>query len=128
MNKTFTSTMSFLLLTSFAGNAEEKYNHFPSLNAETTSDALCNLTVYNERLKELVNRKSLTPEDMVKVHELTYTLENAVIKLKENIATIAVDLEKVHKGSEHLDQEKIKKSGEKYLAATSLIIEKTACP
>jgi len=128
MNKKLTATASFLLLTAWSVNAEEKYSHFPSLEAPTTSVALCNLAAYNEKLQEIVNKETLTPEDMVKVHEITYTLENAVIKLKEELDTIAVDLEKVHKGSEHLDQKKIKNSGKKYLSATNLILEATACP
>jgi hypothetical protein len=40
---------------------------------------------------------------MVKIHELTYTLENALGKLSEDLAKAAVDLEEVHLASEKLD-------------------------
>jgi hypothetical protein len=41
--------------------------------------------------------------------------------LKKDLDTIAIDLEKVHKASEHLDKKTIKGSGDKYLAASQLI-------
>lgn len=37
----------------------------------------------------------LSTEDMVKVHELTYTLENAVNFLRETLKQVFVDLEEV---------------------------------
>ena len=126
--KTHLLTIAGLIFfTTSVAHADEKYSHFPSLQAPTTSAALCNLAAYNQKLQAIVNKKELSPEDMVKVHELTYTLENAVIKLQKNLETIAVDLEKVHKASEHLDQKVIKGSGDKYLAATQLILAKSMC-
>lgn len=127
MKKLLIMTTSAFCLNIGTVQAEEKYNHFPALDAPTTSAALCNLAAYNERLKAIVNKKSLTPEDMVKVHELTYTLENAVIKLQNELETIAVDLEKVHKASEHLDSKTIETSGQKYLTATQLILATNSC-
>lgn len=127
MKKFLVATASFICLASLVAKADEKYSHFPSLKAPTTSAALFNLTAYNQKLQAIVNKKELSPEDMVKVHELTYTLENAVIKLQKDLNTIAVDLEKVHKASEHLDQKVIKGSGDKYLVATQSILASSKC-
>ncbi len=127
MKAILVATIGSLLFTGFMAQADEKYSHFPSLEAPTTSAALCNLATFNEKLQAIATKKELSPEDMVKVHELTYTLENAIVRLKKDLDTIAVDLEKVHKASEHLNQNIIKNSGDKYLAATQLILAKNSC-
>lgn len=126
MKKQLAAAVASLLLVATV-NADENYSHFPSLDAPDTQTALCNLTKFNEKLASIANKKELTPEDMVKVHELTYTLENAVMRLQKDLDTIAVDLEKVHKASERLDHETIKKSGDKYLKATGSILAPKAC-
>jgi hypothetical protein len=64
---------------------------------------------------------------MVKVHELPYTLKNAVNFLKAMLENLSVNLEKVHRKSEKLDQEVIKSSGQKYLKITSLLLNKNNC-
>ncbi len=120
-------TGSAIFFNADIAKAEEKYTHFPSLDAPTTSIALCNLVAFNEKLQVIAEKKELTPEDMVKVHEITYTLENAIIKLQKDLDTISVDLEKVHKASEQLDQATIKYSGDKYLGATGLFLAKNNC-
>lgn len=127
MNKLMTVVIGCLMFGATSANADEKYNHFPSLEAPNTKVALCNLVKFNDKLSAIANKSKLTPEDMVKVHELTYTLENAVIRLQKDLNTIAVDLEKVHKASEHLDQKTIEKSGQKYLEATALLTNPVNC-
>jgi hypothetical protein len=64
---------------------------------------------------------------MVKVHELPCTLKNAVNFLKAMLENLSVNLEKVHRKSEKLDQEVIKSSGQKYLKITSLLLNKNNC-
>ncbi|NMP32795.1 hypothetical protein HII17_14660 [Thalassotalea sp. M1531] len=125
--KIITTVFTSLTLVVSTAQADEKYSHFPSLESPNTPVALCNLLKFKEKLQTIVSKKTLTPEDMVKVHELTYTLENAVIRLRTDLATIAVDLEKVHLASEHLDKETIKASGEKYLTATNLLLASPKC-
>ena len=107
--------------------ADEKYSHFPSLESADTASALCNLEVFNKKLQTLIKKDKLTPEDMVKVHELTYTLENAVIRLQKDLKTVAVDLENVHLASERLDKDTIKDSGKGYLDATNAILNRATC-
>ncbi len=127
MKKTITIAIASLLFTLPNAQADETYSHFPSLASEDTSEALCNLAKFNEKLQTIVKKETLTPEDMVKVHELTYTLENAVIRLQKDLDTIAIDLERAHLASEHLKWEKVKQSGEKYLSATSLLLAQRNC-
>ncbi|GLR70103.1 DUF6746 family protein [Agaribacter marinus] len=107
--------------------ADEKYNHFPSLAAPDLKTALCNLSQYNSKLSDITSKNELSTEDMLKVHELTYTLENALIQLTKDLETMAVELEKVHKASERLDQQTIKTSGEKYASAMQQVFAQTKC-
>jgi hypothetical protein len=69
----------------------------------TLKTALCNIVNYNKILTQLTQKEEMSVEDMVKIHELTYTLENALGKLSEDLAKAAVDLEEVHLASEKLD-------------------------
>lgn len=127
MKKIITTAITSLTFTVCNVQAEENYSHFPSLESPNTSVALCNLTKFNQKLQDIVNSEAITPEDMVKVHELTYTLENAVMRLQKDLETIAVDLEKVHKASERLDNDTIKNSGKEYLDATAYILNNHTC-
>ena len=126
MKKTLTIALSTLLLSTPA-HTDDKYSHFPSLEAPNTSVALCNLVKFNKKLQAIANKPKLSTEDMVKVHELTYTLENAVMRLQKDLDVIATDLEKVHKASEVLDSKTVKGSGNLYLGATRLITDGSNC-
>ncbi|QBY05216.1 hypothetical protein E2K93_12865 [Thalassotalea sp. HSM 43] len=127
MKTLITMATGAVLFASLNTMAEEKYQHFASLDAPNTEVALCNLQQFNAKLAALTSKQQLTAEDMVKVHELTYTLENAVIRLQKDLDNIAVELEKVHLASESLDQKTIQASGDKYLNATNLIIAPSSC-
>lgn len=127
MKNIITSTITTFALMISTAQADDKFSHFPSLDSPSTSVALCNLAEFNQKLQAIVNKKTITTEDMVKVHELTYTLENAVIRLQKDLKTISVDLEKVHKASEHLKADVITGSGTNYLTATNLLLSKAKC-
>lgn len=107
--------------------ADEKYSHFPALVSEDMQTALCNIKTYNQTMTALTSQANLTAQDMVKIHELTYTLENAVAYLKGSLEQVAVDLEEVHKASERLDQKTIQASGRKYLTTTSALLKPSQC-
>jgi len=107
--------------------ADEKYDHFPSLDAPDVATALCNLQNYNEKLSAITKQKELDAADMVKVHELTYTLENALARLKTTIEEAAVALEEVHLASESMDASVIDQSGKSYLTATTALLSKDSC-
>lgn len=127
MIKIVTVATACTVLTASIAHADEEYKHFPSIASPNTSVALCNLAKFNEKLKTIANKDTLTPEDMVKVHELTYTLESAVQRLQKDLETVAVDLEKVHKASERLDDKVVEGAGKKYLTATGLFTNQVAC-
>ncbi len=108
-------------------SAEERYDHFPSLEAADMKTAFCNIQSYNQTLASITAKETLTAEDMVKVHELTYTLENAIMRLQADLNQAAVDLEEVHLASERLEQNTIQTSGKRYLDATRQLLSGPKC-
>jgi len=110
-----------------AASAEERYDHFPSLEAADMKTAFCNIKSYNQTLASITAKETLSAEDMVKVHELTYTLENAIMRLQADLNQAAIDLEEVHQASERLEQSTIQTSGKRYLDATSQLLSGPKC-
>ena len=127
MKKFLTSSVAILLLTAPTLFAGEEYDHFPALEATNTTVAICNLNSFNASLQAILNKPQISVEDMVKVHELTYTLENAVQRLQQDLVVIAEDLEKAHKASEALQQESVRASGNAYLSALELLLKPKTC-
>lgn len=99
----------------------EQYRHYSGEPALTLDQALTNLRDYNRRLQLLLNNTELDASDMGEVHQLTYTLENALQRLEQEVETIQEQLEVVHKGSEALDTERVKRVGQKYLTEIAKI-------
>jgi DNA repair ATPase RecN len=102
-------------------------DHFPAVESEDLNAALCNLERYNRNLQSIVNQDPLLALDMVKVHELTYTLENALAQIQKDLVVIAEDLEKVHKASEALNPDVIKQFSNKYLVKTTELVQQSNC-
>ncbi|GKW49748.1 DUF6746 family protein [Halomonas sp. NCCP-2165] len=93
----------------------ERVDHFQGEAAETLEAAVANFTEYNRRLDALLAQESLSDEELGQVHELTYTLENALQTLSEEVDGMAMELEEVHLASERLDGEAVKAHGQSYL-------------
>lgn len=102
--------------------ADDKYEHFKGEPSKTLEQAVANFSEYNNRLEKVLAGE-LTPEAMNEVHQLTYTLENALGKLDSELADIAERLEKVHKASEHADPGTVKKQGMVYLDKSQTIVK-----
>ena len=102
--------------------ADDTYEHFNGEPAKTLEQAVANFSEYNTRLEKMLAGE-LTPQTMNEVHQLTYTLENALGKLDSELADIAERLEKVHKASEHADPDTVKKQGMVYLDKSRTIVK-----
>jgi len=113
-------------ITSTAVFASES-SHFEPVASPDLTSALCNLTTYNAELSAIKDKTELTTLDMVKVHELTYTLEQAVAQLKSQIDKAALALEEVHIASESLDQHIIKAESNKYLDPIMQMTQPATC-
>lgn len=98
--------------------SDDRPDHSEGLPSATLQEALSNLATYNRQLAELVALESLTPQQMHEVHMLTYTLENALERIDDEVDDMAEDLEAVHQASEHADPDTVKTKGAAYLEAS----------
>jgi small-conductance mechanosensitive channel len=107
--------------------AESKNQHFASLASPDIQTAKCNIQTYNEKLDALTQKSDITTLDMVKIHELTYTLEDALKRLSKDLATAAAELEKAHLASESMNKEVVSKAASEYSKLTRALIAPTSC-
>lgn len=120
---------SAVLLAIFAVSAvayddhRERVDHYEGLPAETLEDAVKNFSEYNRKLAAVLDKGELTAEDLDTIHQLTYTLENALEKINEEFSALADTLEEVHVASETTDYETVKTKGQKYLSVSRQLIE-----
>ncbi|WP_339802977.1 DUF6746 family protein [uncultured Marinobacter sp.] len=99
----------------------ERPDHYKGLPANTLDEAVANFSEYNDKLAEVLQGE-LTPEAMNEVHQLTYTLENALGKVSEEFELLAETLEEVHIASESNDPQTVKKQGEAYLEVSRKVV------
>ena len=117
-----TAVLGFGLLLSTGALATERVPHFKGEPAETLTQAVANLSAYNQKLNTLLEQ-DLTAENMIKVHQLSYTLENALEKIKEEVDTMADNLEAMHIASETMDTNTAKTKGKAYLEAAGTLVK-----
>jgi len=76
--------------------ADDRPSHYEGEPAATLEQAVANFSEYNARLETILGRGELDSGDLHEVHRLTYTLENALEKLREEMEDLAEVLEEVH--------------------------------
>lgn len=103
-----------------AGAQDQRISHYRGEPADSTVQALANLAAYNARLHALLAEDEV---DLHTVHELTYTLENALQRIQADLAEAAEVLEEVHLASEAADSEMVKARGRHYLEVTRPFVE-----
>lgn len=105
---------AFSLLVAAPALADDRVDHFEGKPAETLEQAVRHLSEYSKQLESLVEG-DLSNADMGEIHQITYTLENALAKLDTDLNELAETLEEVHIASETADKETVKQSGKAYL-------------
>ncbi|SNY55692.1 hypothetical protein SAMN06297280_2941 [Arsukibacterium tuosuense] len=122
--KTATTLVTTFLLATFALSSaadEQRPDHFKGQKAATLAEAVELFRSNNQKLQQLMQGE-LTPEAMVEIHQLTYTLENALEKIHLETTGLKEVLEEVHLGSENMDFTKVKQQAKRYLeTATTLV-------
>lgn len=102
--------------------ASERIDHFEGEPAETLVQAVENFSTYNMRLASILEQESLTAQDLGEVHKLTYTLENALEKVRQDLAGLADTLEALHVASETADYPGTRAHGEAYLKTARILV------
>lgn len=104
-------------------HASEEVRHYSAEPSESLAEALENLAAYNAKVAEVVARDDLSPSDMEEVHEYTYTMEQAVARIADEMAGIAVVLERVHLSSEGDNPHALRGAAQVYLEMTAPLTE-----
>ena len=106
--------VGFVLLASSSAAAQDRVDHFKGEPAPTLEQALINFVAYNAKLEALLAGK-LQTADMVEIHQITYTLENALERIRQDLAELADTLEEVHVASETMNYDVVREAGTIYL-------------
>lgn len=102
--------------------ASDRPDHFQGKPSATVEQAVVNLKEYNAKLAILVNKDKLSLQELGQVHQITYTLERALEKLREEHEQVGELLEKVHVASEASNVGVVKNSGREYLKRTQKLV------
>jgi septal ring factor EnvC (AmiA/AmiB activator) len=106
---------SLVLLTSQSAMADERPDHFEGRASDTLEQALANLAEANREVAEILAQEEIAMADMARIHQLTYTLENALERIDEDYDQLEEQLEALHLASEGADPERARELGETYL-------------
>lgn len=101
---------------------EERAEHFSGKPADTLAEAVTNADEANRELANLLDGE-LSDADLAKVHQLSYTMENALARIHEEVYQLEGTLEEVHLGSEAFDRERVRTNGETYLNAMDTLLD-----
>lgn len=110
-----------LVFTSLS-QADERPQHFKGLPSPDLATALVNFAEYNQKLEAKLAGK-LTDNDLAEIHQLTYTLENALGKISQELSELADTLEEVHVASETFDLERLTQNGATYLEVSKTLLQ-----
>lgn len=95
--------------------ADDRPEHYQGAESATLAEAFSYLEVYNDGLAKLLAKDDLTASDLNRIHQMTYTMENAVAKLRDELEAAAASLEELHLASERVDADAAREHGGAYL-------------
>ncbi len=102
---------------------DQRPDHFQGKPSETMEQAFQNLAQYNKEMEALL-KGELSNKDMLEIHKLSYTLENALERIRKEVVILAADLEHIHVASENMDKKTIKEKSPEYLRRSKLLLKK----
>lgn len=124
VNTWLASAAAAFLLFGTVAQADDRPAHFKGETVSSWSQAHEVLDKYNQELAGILAQDKLTPQDGAKVHELTYSLENALEYMEDTIEKLAEQLEEVHVASEKNELDIIKNKGTVYLENVKVLQSK----
>ncbi len=114
------SVMGFASVVNASGPGDVK--HHEGKPANTLTEAVANFSEYNAKLEAILGG-AVTDNDMHDIHILTYTLENALGKINDELAELAQVLEELHLATERMDREAVLEHGRNYLTTSREVIK-----
>jgi hypothetical protein len=103
--------------------ADNEVKHFQGVKPASLPEALAVFSDYNKQLEAILAKGELDAVDMHNIHELTYTLENALEKIDDELDVLSEILEDVHQATEHGDTQTAVSQGKAYLDMSRQLIE-----
>ncbi|MFN2362388.1 MAG: DUF6746 family protein [Marinobacter sp.] len=122
MRKQILALLTCAALTLPVSSFAEEVEHYEGKESATLKEAVANFSEYNKKLEEVLSG-DLDAEAMNEIHQLTYTLENALGKINEEFDGLAVTLEEIHLASERADKEDVASNGKSYLETSRTVVE-----
>jgi hypothetical protein len=116
MRSLITLPVLFALAFAHISYASERPDHYKGRESTTLEQARTHFAEANAELAKLLAQQELDLNDLAQVHELSYTMENALERISAEVAQMAIELEAVHVASEHADVQTVRMQGERYLA------------
>jgi hypothetical protein len=102
--------------------ASDRGEHYEAKTAATLEEAVANFAEYNEKLATILEQEELEGADLEAIHELTYTLENSLVRMREDMAGLADTLEALHLASEDHDEAVARQHGAAYLVTARRLV------
>lgn len=102
--------------------ASDRVEHYGAKSAATLEEAVANFTEYNDKLAAILELEGIEGTDLEAIHELTYTLENALERMREDMDGLAETLEALHLASEDHDEAVAREHGATYLATARTLV------
>lgn len=124
MRQTITlAALLLFILNSAVVFAEDRVDHFAGKASNNIAQAQSNLTAYNRKIAALLAENKFTTSDMAEIHHITYTLENALAHMADQLKQLQEDLEKIHLASERNDASTIRAVTPGYLLTSKQLFE-----
>jgi hypothetical protein len=101
---------------------DDRADHFEGEPSRTLAEAIENFREANARLEQLIAQENPDTQVVFEIHQLTYTLENALDKIEDEVEDLADVLEEVHLASERNDGPTVQERAREYLDTAHIII------
>ncbi len=117
--------MSPAFIKDAAASGDNRISHYKGEPSPTLEVAVKNLTEFNQKLEAILASDDMDIRKLAEIHQLTYTLENALERLDEELEAIAETLEEVHVGSETGKFDQVRSAGKEYLEHVRKLLPQT---
>lgn len=101
---------------------DDRVEHYAGKEVESKQAAVKILHTYNARLEERL-AGDLSPKTMTAIHEMSYTMENALAKLDGDLDGAAQSLERMHLASERLEKDAVQRHARAYLHVMPKVLD-----
>ncbi|RUO39830.1 hypothetical protein CWE15_08735 [Aliidiomarina taiwanensis] len=104
---------------------DDRMSHYKGEPSPSLEVAVKNLTEFNQQLEAILASDDLDIHKLSEIHQLTYTLENALERIEDELDRAEDLLEEVHVGSERAQYEQVREAGKAYLEQIRKLLPQT---